>query len=335
MSNNIAVVGATGNVGRNVLKVLAERSFPADNIYALASKNSVGKEVSYGENESLVVDSVENFDFSKVNIALFSAGSKVSAKYIPIASKNNCISIDNTPHFRMDPDVPLVVPEVNPEDLKTNSFKNKHIIANPNCVVVPIAVAMKPLDDLFGIKRMVISTYQSVSGAGKEAMDELYEQTRGVYTYKSPEPKKFKKQIAFNAIPQIDEFDDNGFTKEENKIREEIKKILNDHIEVVPTCVRVPVFIGHGISLTVEFEDDVNLAKAIEAMQNSEGLVISDLNDPFEYKTQVDVSGEGPVFVSRIRKDPSRSNVLCMWIVSDNTLKGAALNAVQIAEMLA
>ena len=332
MKYNVAVVGATGNVGSNMLKILAERNFPIAHIYALASRSSLGKEISFGEERTVKVQALEDFDFGKTDIVLFSARGELSAKFTPIATRAKNIVIDNTSHFRMDKDVPLVVPEVNEQSL--NYFDNKNIIANPNCVVVPIAVALKPLHDLYSIKRIVLSSYQSVSGAGKSGLDELYEQTKATYVYKTLDPHAFKKRIAFNLLPQIDEFCANGFTKEEEKITQELQKIFAKPIEVVPTAVRVPVFIGHSISVNVEFDKEISLEESIKALKKAPGLIVSDLKNPYHYATPVECAGKDEVFVSRIRKDPGRNNSLCMWIVSDNMRKGAALNAVQIAEIL-
>ena len=332
-SYKIAVVGATGNVGSNILKILDERNFPVDEIYALASRQSIGKQVSFGERKNLTVDAVENFDFSQANIAIFAAGSEIAKRYVPIAVKNKCVVIDNSSYFRMHNDVPLIVPEVNSDAVK--DFNDSHIISNPNCVAVPLVMALKPLHDLSVITRVVVSTYQSVSGAGKKAMDELYEQTKGVFVYKKIAPSHFSRQISFNVIPQIDSFDENGFTKEENKIREEVKKILgSNNIEVVPTCVRVPVFIGHSISVNIEFEKNIDLEKALTALKKTPGVVLSDYQDSFKYTTPVECAGKDPVYISRVRRDPSVENGICMWIASDNMRKGAALNAVQIAEVL-
>lgn len=329
---NVAVVGATGNVGSNMLKVLAERNFPVGKVYALASRSSIGKEVSFGEEKILKVEALEDFDFTKTEIVLFSARGALSAKYTPIAARAKNIVIDNTSHFRMDKDVPLVVPEVNEESL--NFFDNKNIIANPNCVVIPVAVALKPLHDLYGIKRIVIASYQSVSGSGKNGMDELYEQTKGTYVYKTVPPKAFKKKIAFNLIPQIDEFGDDGFTGEEKKVIEELQKIFAAKIEVVATCIRVPVFISHSVVVNVEFEKDISIDDAKKALKKAPGVVLTDTKDPYNYATPVECAGKDEVFVSRVRKDPARNNAISMWVVSDNLRKGAALNAVQIAESL-
>ncbi|MCH9754161.1 MAG: aspartate-semialdehyde dehydrogenase [Alphaproteobacteria bacterium] len=332
MKFNVAVVGATGNVGSQMLKILAERNFPVGNVYALASSSSIGKEVSFGEEKIVKVDALENFDFHKTDITLFSVNSDLSEKYAPIATAANNIVIDNTPQFRMDKDVPLVVPEVNEEAL--NFFDNKNIVANPNCVAIPVAVALKPLHDLYKIKRVILSSYQSVSGVGKKGMDELYEQTKATYVYKKVDSSSFKKKIAFNLIPQIGEFGDNGFTSEESKVIEELQKMFAEDIEVVATCVRVPVFIGHSISVSVEFEKNIDLVDVKNALKSAPGVLVSDMKDPYHYATPIEVAGRDEVFVSRLRKNMKRNNELSMWIVSDNLRKGAALNAVQIAEVL-
>lgn len=332
MKYNVAIVGATGNVGSNMLKILAERNFPVGSVYALASSKSIGKEVSFGEERIVKVDALENFDFSKSDIVFFSTDSSLSAKYAPIAAAAGNVVIDNTSHFRMDKEVPLVVPEVN-ED-KINFFDKKNIIANPNCVAIPVAVALKPLHDLYGIERVVLSSYQSVSGAGKLGMDELYEQTKGTYVYKKIPAEKFKKQIAFNLIPQIDVIEESGFTGEETKVINELKKIFDSEIDVVPTCVRVPVFIGHSVAVSVEFKKDIDIESAKKALGKAKGVKITDSQDPYKYATPVECAGKDAVYVSRIRKDPTKKNSLCLWVVSDNLRKGAALNAVQIAESL-
>ncbi len=332
MKYNVAIVGATGSVGSNMLKILGERNFPVGTVYALASNRSIGKEVSFGEEKVVKVDALENFDFSKSDIAFFSARSSLSAKYAPIAASAGNIVIDNTSHFRMDKDVPLVVPEVNEEQI--NFFDKKKIISNPNCIAIPVAVALKPLHDLYGIERVVISSYQSVSGAGKQGMDELFEQTKGTYVYKKIPAEKFKKQICFNLIPQIDAIEESGFTGEETKVINELRKIFDSKIDVVPTCVRVPVFIGHSVSISVEFKKDVDLESAKKALSKAKGVKVTDLQDPYKYSTPFEYAGKDEVYVSRVRKDPSKKNALCLWVVSDNLRKGAALNAVQIAEAL-
>lgn len=331
MQFNVAVVGATGNVGTAMLAVLAEREFPVAQIHAVASRRSIGKEVSYGENKILKVQALDDFNFKGIDIALFSPGGTVSAKFAPIAAAAGCVVIDNTSHFRMMADIPLIVPEVNGKQI--GLYKKRNIIANPNCSMIQLVMALKPLHDLVPIKRVVVSTYQSVSGAGKTGMDELYEQTKGVFTYKKSKPEKFARQIAFNVIPQIDSFESDGFTKEEHKMRNEVKKILDPSIELVATCVRVPVFIGHSEAVNIEFCDAISVAQAIKALGRMPGVKVLSKHDQFD--TPIECAGEDTVFVSRVRLDPSVKHGLCLWVVSDNVRKGAALNAVQIAEMLA
>lgn len=330
MAFRIAVVGATGNVGREILNILAEREFPVSEIFALASSRSKGKEISFGD-EIIKVEELSKFDFSNVDIALFSPGSKISAEYAPLAAKH-CVVIDNTSYFREDPLVPLIVPEVNKHDL--HRFTNKNIISNPNCAVAQLVVALKPLNDLVKIKRIVITTFQSVSGAGKKAMDELYDQTRGRFFNQKLSPQQFKKPIAFNIIPQIGDFDENGDTVEEIKIASETKKILDPSIEVTATCVRIPVFVGHSESVNIEFEDLISPEQAREILMESEGVAVIDEPSEYSYITPQECVGDDLVYVSRIRKDLSKENCLNLWIVSDNLRKGAALNAVQIAEEL-
>ena len=332
MGYKVAVIGATGNVGREILKTLAERNFPADEVVALASSRSVGKEVSFGDDKILKVQDLETYDFKGTDIALSSPGAKVSAIHSPRAAAAGCVVIDNTSHFRMDPDIPLVVPEVNPEAI--GQYKTKGIIANPNCSTIQMVVALKPLHQLGGIKRVVVSTYQSVSGAGKEGMDELFAQTRGVYVNDQREPVKFAKPIAFNLIPQIDVFMDDGSTKEEWKMVVETKKILDPKIKVNATCVRVPVFVGHSESINVEFEKAVSVEEARAALEAAPGVVVLDRREPGGYITPIECVGEDATYVSRIRQDPTIDNGLSFWCVSDNLRKGAALNAVQIAEVL-
>mgnify|MGYP001809654712 CR=1 FL=1 len=332
MGYKVAVIGATGNVGREMLATLAARNFPADEVIALASEKSVGREVSYGDDDVLKVQDLAKFDFRGVDIALSSPGGKVSAEYSPKAAAAGCVVIDNTSHWRMDPDVPLVVPEVNPHAIA--GYKKKGIIANPNCSTIQMVVALKPLHELAGIKRVVVATYQSVSGAGKEGMDELFEQTRAIYVNDPITPQKFTKQIAFNVIPHIDVFMDDGFTKEEWKMMVETKKILDPKIKVNATCVRVPVFIGHSEAITIECERDITAETAREALRAAPGVVVIDHREPGGYVTPVEVAGDDPVYVSRIREDATVENGLSFWCVSDNLRKGAALNAVQIAEVL-
>jgi aspartate-semialdehyde dehydrogenase len=332
MGYKVAVIGATGNVGREILKTLAERNFPADEVVALASSRSVGKEVSFGDDKVLKVQDLEKYDFTGTDIALSSPGAKVSAIHSPRAAAAGCVVIDNTSHFRMDPDIPLVVPEVNPEAIA--QYKKKGIIANPNCSTIQMVVALKPLHQLGTIKRVVVSTYQSVSGAGKEGMDELFEQTRGIYVNDQREPQKFPKPIAFNLIPQIDVFMDDGSTKEEWKMVVETKKILDPKIKVNATCVRVPVFVGHSESINVEFENSVSVEEARAALEAAPGIIVLDRHEPGGYATPIECVGEDATYVSRIRQDPTIDNGLSFWCVSDNLRKGAALNAVQIAEVL-
>lgn len=334
MSYKVAVVGATGNVGREMLSVLAERNFPASEVVALASARSAGREVSYGENKILKVQSLDSYDFKGTDIVLASAGSKVSAEFAPRAAAAGAVIIDNSSHFRMDKDVPLVVPEVNPEDIAW--YTKKNIIANPNCSTIQMVVALKPLHDVAQIKRVVVATYQSVSGAGKEAMDELFNQTRTLYSAAEGIQKEvFAKQISFNVIPQIDVFMDDGYTKEEWKMRVETRKILSPDIEVSATCVRVPVFVSHSEAVNIEFINPISAAKARKVLQEAEGVVVIDKPDPQDgIITPLEISGQDEVFVSRIREDKSVANGLSLWIVADNLRKGAATNAVQIAEIL-
>jgi aspartate-semialdehyde dehydrogenase len=332
MGYRIAVVGGTGNVGREMLATLAEHDFPADEVVALASSRSLGKEVSYGEDETLKVRNLEHFDFKGFDIALFSPGAKVSAVYAPKAAASGCIVIDNTSHFRMEPDVPLVVPEVNPEAIA--GYKKRNIIANPNCSTIQMVVALKPLHDLARVKRVVVATYQSVSGAGRDAMDELFNQTRAVFVNDPIERHKFTKQIAFNVIPHIDVFVEGGSTREEWKMAVETRKILDPDIKVSVTCARVPVFVGHAEAINVEFERPLSEAQARAALKKAPGVLVVDHRADEGYVTPVEAAGEDAVYVSRIRKDPTLANGLSMWVVSDNLRKGAALNAVQIAECL-
>ena len=333
MGYNIAVLGATGAVGHEIITILEERNFPIENIYALASKRSLGKEVSFGD-KVLKVENVENFDFSSVDIAIFSAGSDVSEKWAPIAGDKGCIVIDNTSHFRMDPDVPLIIPEVNPEALE--GYRNKNIIANPNCSTIQMLVPLKPLHDLAIIKRIVVSTYQSVSGAGKSAMDELWDQTRKMFfnETETQESKNFNKRIAFNVIPQIDKFLDDGSTKEEVKMVNETKKILDSTIEVSATCVRVPVFIGHAESVNIEFENNISIEEIRDILGDTDGVSLVDNIETETYITPIECVSDFSVFVSRLRLDHTLPSGINMWVVSDNLRKGAALNSVQIAEEL-
>lgn len=332
MSYKVAVVGATGNVGRAMLSILADRRFPASEVVALASKRSLGKEVSYGEIDILKVKALEDYDFADTDIALFSPGSAVSKIYAPKAAATGCVVIDNTSQFRMDENIPLVIPEVNADALK--DFRKTNIIANPNCSTMQMLVALKPLHDLAKIKRIVVSTYQSVGGAGKPAMDELFDQTKALFLNDKKEASIFTKPIAFNVIPHIDVFMDNGATKEEWKMVVETKKILDPSIEVIATCVRVPVFVGHAEAVFVEFEKPISVDEARAVLENANGVVVYDEPRDGGYSTPLECVGEDAVFVSRLRRDPTIANGLAMWIVSDNLRKGAALNTVQIAEEL-
>ena len=331
MAYKVAVVGATGAVGREILKTLAERGFPVREIVALASPRSAGQEISFGEKQVLKVRNLETYDFSGTEIALFSPGAAISAVHAPRAAEAGCLVIDNTSQFRMEFDVPLVVPEVNPEAL---GRIRRNIIANPNCSTIQMVVALKPLHDRFTVKRIVVSTYQSVSGAGKEGMDELWSQSRAMYVNDPVTAQQFTKQIAFNCIPHIDSFMDDGSTKEEWKMAVETRKIMGGDIKVAATCVRVPVFIGHAESVAVEFEQPVTVAEARAALREAPGVVVQDTRDDGGYTTNIDCVGEDATYVSRIRKDPTVENGLLLWIVADNLRKGAALNAVQIAEMV-
>ena len=331
MTRKIAVAGATGNVGREILNLLHDRKFPATEVVALASPNSAGKKISFG-NQTLTVQSLEDYDFKGTSIGLFSPGGKISAIHAPRAGKAGCVVIDNTSHFRMDKDIPLIVPEVNPEAI--GEYKHRNIIANPNCSTIQMVVALKPLHDIAKIKRIVVATYQAVSGAGKEAMDELYNSTKKIYENQNLEPKKFSKRIAFNVIPQIDVFMDDGVTKEEWKMKVETKKILDPKIEVEATCVRVPVFNCHSEAVNIEFEKPITPAQARKALEATEGVIVIDNPQDMKFITPIEASAKEPVFVSRIRQDKSVKNGLSLWIVADNLKKGAALNAVQIAEIL-
>ena len=325
----VAVVGATGAVGREIIKTLAERRFPVKEIVALASARSVGQQVSFGEKEVLKVRSLDSFDFAGFDIALFSPGAAISAVHAPRAAKAGCLVIDNTSQFRMDPDVPLVVPEVNLEAL---DHIRRNIIANPNCSTIQMVVALKPLHDRFRIKRVVVATYQSVSGAGKEGMDELWSQSRALHVNDPMTPQEFTKTIAFNVIPHIDVFMDDGSTKEEWKMSVETRKILGAKVKVAATCVRVPVFIGHAEAVNVEFELPVTVSEARAALREAPGVVVQDVREDGGYTTPIDCVGEDATYVSRIREDITVENGLQFWCVADNLRKGAALNAVQIAE---
>ena len=332
MGYKVAVVGATGAVGREMLQILAERGFPVDQVVALASERSTGREVSFGENEVLKVRDLESFDFKGFDIALFSPGAKVSAVHAPRAAKAGCVVIDNTSQFRMDPDVPLVVPEVNPQAIALHTKRN--IIANPNCSTIQMVVALKPLHDAAVVKRVVVATYQSVSGAGKEAMDELFGQTRGIYVNDQVVKEHFTKQIAFNVIPHLDVFMDDGYTKEEWKMAVETRQILDPKIKVTATCVRVPVLIGHGEAVNVELANELTTEQARALMRKQAGLVVIDHRADEGYVTPVEAAGEDMIYISRIREDPTVTHGLSFWCVADNLRKGAALNAVQIAEYL-
>ena len=327
----VAVVGASGNVGREMLNILTERGFPVGEVIPLASSRSAGQEVSFGDND-LKIQDLQKFDFAGTDIVLSSAGAKVSAEFAGRAASAGAVIIDNTSHFRMDPDVPLVVPEVNPEAIA--GYTKKNIIANPNCSTIQMVVALKPLHQVAPIKRVVVSTYQSVSGAGKEAMDELFNQTRGIFMNAAPTPEQFSKQIAFNVIPQIDVFMDDRATKEEWKMVVETKKILDPKIKVHANCVRVPVFIGHALMVNVEFDGDISVEEARQAMQKAKGLTVIDLESEMEFVTPAEIAGEDSVYISRLRQDHTVDNGLNFWCTADNLRKGAALNAVQIAEVL-
>ena len=324
---NIAIVGATGNVGRKIIEVLEKKNFSIDNLYLVASSKSTGSKLKF-KGKEIEVENLENFDFSKAKITFFSAGGKISEKFVPLAAKHSIV-IDNSSHFRMDPDVPLIVPQVNSSDLKNIK---KNIIANPNCSTAQLVIVLKPLHDLFNIKRVVISTYQSTSGAGKVPMEELVEQTKLSLDNKKISPKNFTKQIAFNAIPHIDTFVDDGYTKEELKMVNETKKILDNKIELTATCVRIPVMVSHAESLNIEFEKTFTLEKIIEALDGADGCKVIDDRKDGGYITPVEAEGKNETFISRIRKDNSNKNTINLWCVSDNLLRGAALNAVEIAE---
>ncbi len=328
MSYRVAVVGATGAVGREMLKTLAERNFPVKEVAAVASGRSAGAQVSFGESV-LTVQSLEKFDFTGWDIGLFSPGASVSAVHAPRAAQAGCLVIDNTSHFRMEPDVPLVVPEVNPQAL---ARIRRGIIANPNCSTIQMVVALKPLHDRFGVRRVVVATYQSVSGAGKEGMDELWAESRAVFVNDPVKPEHFTKQIAFNVIPHIDRFMDDGSTKEEWKMTVETRKILDPEIKVFATCVRVPVFIGHAEAVHVEFAQPISVGEARAVLRAAPGVTVLDEREDGGYVTPLDAQGEDATFVSRIRRDPTVEHGLAFWCVSDNLRKGAALNAVQIAE---
>ncbi len=324
---NIAIVGATGNVGRKILEVLEKKNFRVDNLHLLASTKSLGSSLNF-KGKDVKIELLENFDFSKVDLTFFSAGGKISEKFAPKAAKNSIV-VDNSSFFRMDPEVPLIVPQVNPNDMKNIP---KNIIANPNCSTAQLVIVLKPLHDLFKIKRVVVSTYQSTSGAGKAPMDEMVEQSMAIINNKKVSSENFTKQIAFNAIPHIDVFAEDGYTKEELKMTRETKKILDDKIELTATCVRIPVKVSHAESVNIEFEKPFTLKKISETLNNSPGCKVFDKRENAGYITPIDAEGKNETFISRIREDNSKNNSLNLWIVSDNLLRGAALNAVEIAE---
>ena len=329
MAYRVAVVGATGAVGREIIKTLIERNFPASEVIALASGRSTGSEISFGEKQVLTVRNLDTFDFAGTDIGLFSPGAAISAIHAPRAAAAGCVVIDNTSHFRMDPEIPLVVPEVNPQAL---TRIRRGIIANPNCSTIQMVVALKPLHDRFTVRRVVVATYQSVSGAGKEGMDELWAESRAVFVNDPIKPEQFTKQIAFNVIPHIDRFMDDGATKEEWKMAVETRKILDPEIKVIATCVRVPVFIGHAEAVHVEFAQPVSVGEARAVLRGAPGVTVLDEREDGGYVTPLEAQGEDATFVSRIRRDPTVEHGLAFWCVSDNLRKGAALNAVQIAE---
>jgi len=332
MGYHIVVVGATGNVGHEMLNILAERAFPIDKIAALASRKSLGTEVSFGD-KTLKTQDLDTFDFKGWDMALFAVGSEATKKYAPLAAKAGCVVIDNSSLYRYDQEIPLIVPEVNPQDV--HMYKNKMIIANPNCSTAQMVVALKPLHDRAKIKRVVVSTYQAVSGAGKDAMDELWDQTKSMYNPTDSKPKQvFTKQIAFNVIPHIDVFMDSGDTKEEWKMVVETKKILDKSVKVTATCVRVPVFVGHSESINIEFEEFLDEDEARDILREAPGIMVIDKRENGGYVTPVECAGDFATFISRIRQDVTVENGLNLWCVSDNLRKGAALNAVQIAELL-
>src|SRR5215207_11596153 len=331
MGYKVAVIGATGNVGREMLNILAEREFPADEVFAIASRRSMGVEVSFGDHRLKCRD-LENFDFRGVDFALMSAGSAVSKEWAPRIGAAGVVVIDNSSAWRMDPDVPLIVPEVNADAVA--GFTKKNIIANPNCSTAQLVVVLKPLHDLARIKRVVVATYQSVSGAGKEAMDELWDQTKGIFVTDPPTPKKFPKQIAFNVIPHVDEFMEDGTTKEEWKMTVETKKILDPKIKLTATCVRVPVFVGHSEAVNIEFEKPLSAEEAREILREAPGCLVVDKRESGGYVTPVECVGDFATYIFRIREAATIENGLSMWIVADNLRKGAALNTIQIAEAL-
>ena len=333
MGYRVVVAGATGNVGREMLNILAEREFPADEIAVLASSRSTGLTVDFGDTgKTLKIQNIEHFDWTGWDMALFAIGSDATAKYAPTAAAAGCTVIDNSSLYRMDPDVPLIVPEVNPEAIA--GYRARNIIANPNCSTAQMVVALKPLHDAATIRRVVVATYQSVSGAGKQGMDELFEQSRNIFVGDPAEPKKFTKQIAFNVIPHIDSFLDDGSTKEEWKMVVETKKILGPKIRVSATCVRVPVFVGHSEAINIEFVEEISAARAKSILREAPGIMLVDKHEDGGYVTPIECVGEYATYVSRVREDPTVDSGLSLWCVSDNLRKGAALNAVQIAELL-
>jgi aspartate-semialdehyde dehydrogenase len=333
MGYRVVVAGATGNVGREMLNILAEREFPIDEIAVLASSRSQGSEIEFGETgRMLKVQNIENFDFAGWDIALFAIGSTATKVHAPRAAASGCVVIDNSSLYRMDPDVPLIVPEVNPDAI--DGYKARNIIANPNCSTAQMVVALKPLHDVAKIKRVVVATYQSVSGAGKEGMDELFEQSRAIFVGDPVEPRKFTKQIAFNVIPHIDSFLDDGSTKEEWKMVAETKKILDPKIKLTATCVRVPVFVGHSEAINIEFEEEISAEQAQNILREAPGVMLIDKREDAGYVTPIECVGDFATFISRVREDPTVDSGLSLWCVSDNLRKGAALNAVQIAELL-
>ncbi|MBA4164369.1 MAG: aspartate-semialdehyde dehydrogenase [Erythrobacter sp.] len=333
MGYRVAVVGATGNVGREMMQILAERAFPVDEIAAIASPRSTGTEVEFGDTGRILkCRNIEHFDFAGWDIALFSAGGGPAKEYAPKAAAAGCVVIDNSSYWRMDPDVPLIVPEVNPDAIA--GYVKKNIIANPNCSTAQLVVALKPLHDAAKIKRVVVSTYQSVSGAGKAGMDELFEQSRAIFVGDPVQARKFTKQIAFNVIPHIDVFMDDGSTKEEWKMVVETKKILDPKIRLNATCVRVPVFVGHSEAVNIEFENELSAEQAMDILREAPGVMLIDKREDGGYVTPIECVGDGATYISRVREDPTVENGLTLWCVSDNLRKGAALNAVQIAELL-
>lgn len=331
MGYKVAVIGATGIVGHEIIATLAERNFPVDELIPLASRRSSGRPISFGDKD-ITVKALEDFDFKGVDIVLSSAGGHISEQFVPVATKAGAVVIDNTSHYRNDPDVPLIIPEINGDMI--GDYKKKNIIANPNCSTIQMLMALKPLHDHAKVKRVVASTYQSVSGAGKDAMDELFNQCRKFFVNDVLERQVFTKQIAFNVLPQIDSFMDGGTTKEEWKMAVETKKILGKDVKVTATCVRVPVFIGHGVAVNVEFENEISPLEARRLWRDFEGVTVIDVESEMEYVTPIDIAGEDDVYISRVRADSTVDNGLSFWCVADNIRKGAALNAVQIAEKL-